>query len=259
VSQRGEQSGQLVAIFEEATSFRRNICEALVDMGHEVATIESWEEAERFVAERDHEIDVGILGSRIPGSPTGELLEVVQDELGALFPSFRSMSVRRPTTIEALALRRRGGCGFLERTSSIKEIVFRVDAQLRGLTPSTYVAAPRVQLDMPMTFSHCSDDQGIGEEKSADTPQWDHGLLRNISRTGLLVTTSSTPQPGDELQIRLSLSEEIAQVNCRGRVVRVEQPLADRGREVGVVFEQLSLQQERSFSEFVMGRLRVHL
>ncbi len=249
MSQQREQSGQLVAIFEEASGFRRNVSEALVDMGHQVELIDSWEEAERFVAERSDEIDVGILASRLPGAPVGELLEVVQDELGALFPSFRSMSVRRPTPLEALALRRRGGCGFLERTSSVKEIAFRVDAQLRGLTPSTYVGAPRVQLDLPMTFNNSHNN------KSVEPRQWDYGLLRNMSRTGLLVRTSSTPQPGDELQIRLSLSDKIAQVNCQGRVVRVEPPAEDRSREVGVIFEQLSLKQERSFSEFVMNRL----
>ncbi len=250
MSQQREQSGQLVAIFEEASGFRRNVSEALLDMGHQVELIDSWEEAECFVAERSDEIDVGILASRLPGAPVGELLETVQDEFGALFPSFRSVSVRRPTTLEALALRRRGGCGFLERTSSVKEIAFRVDAKLRGLTPSTYVAAPRAQLNLPMTFNRCSS-----AAKSEKPSQWDYGLLCNMSRTGLLVTTSSSPQPDDELQIRLSLSEEISQVNCRGRVVRVEPPTADRSREVGVIFEQLSLQQERSFSDFIMNRL----
>ncbi len=251
--QQREQSGQLVAIFEEASGFRRNISEALLNMGHQVELIDSWEEAELFVAERSDEIDVGILASRLPGAPVGELLEVVQDELGSLFPSFRSMSVRRPTTIEALALRRRGGCGFLERTSSVKEIAFRVDAQLRGFTPSTYVAAPRVQLNLPMTFNNSENVESEGPG------QWDYGLLRNMSRTGLLVTTSSSPQLGDELQIRLSLSEEIAQVNCRGRVVRVEPSPLARSREVGVVFEQLSMKQERSFSEFIMNRLSTEL
>lgn len=254
MSQQREQSGQLVAIFEEASAFRRNVGDALIDMGHGVEVIESWEEAEAFVAERAHEIDVGILGSRLPGAPNAELLDLVQDEFGAMFPSFRSVSTRRPTPLEAIALRRRGGCGFLERTSSIKELVFRVDAQLRGLTPSTYVAAPRVKLNMPMTFNRCAS----GNE-TLDRNQWDYGLLCNLSRTGLLVTTSSSsPKPGDELQIRLSLSEEISQVNCRGRVVRVDDSAGDRNRGVGVVFEDLSLQQERSFADFVMGRLGVN-
>ncbi len=245
MSGAGPKKGQLVAIFEEASTFRANVSEAVQRLGHGVELAGTWEQAESLMAQRGDEITVGLLAPQLPGAPEGSLLDNLREHFETRFPVFSAMS-RQPNQEQAQELRSKGGCGFLERTSSTREIAFRIDALLRGLTPATFVAAPRVELNLPVTFI-------VGAREQAE---WRAGLLCNLSRTGLFVSTHSMPEAGKEIELRFNLEEESDGIRCKGRVVRQQHNgSSPYPAGIGVAFKNLPYSEERRFSDFVMGRL----
>ncbi len=245
MSEVGPEKGQLVAIFEEPSTFRANVSEALQRLGHRVEHAGTWEQAEDLMGQRGDEITVGVMAPQLPGAPEGSFLDALREHFESRFPIF-SATHGLPTHQQALHLRSRGGCGFLERTASTREIAFRIDALLRGLDPSTFVAAPRVELNVPLTYIVDAREQA----------EWRAGLLCNLSRTGLFVSTRAMPEEGREIELRFNLEEKADGVRCRGRVVRQQHNgTSPYPPGIGVAFENLPYVEERRFSDFVMGRL----
>jgi len=241
------EGDRVVAVFEEPSAFRNNVAEAIVDLGYRIELVGSWDEASAFMVRQGQRIDIGVLATHLPGAPQECLLLALQERFTMRFPFFSSV-IQRPNSEVCTEVRRRGGCGFIERQSSIREIAFRIDACMRGLKPSTFVAAPRVPLAIPVLYSLVPQT----------SQTWRTGTLRNLSRSGVYMSTPFLPQTGEMLELSFALSPEgFEHLRCHGRVVRhadIERE-AESQNGVGIAFESLSHEMERYLTEFAMQEI----
>jgi len=241
------EGNRVVAIFEEPSAFRNNVAEAVIDLGYQIEAVGNWGEACAFMERPGQRIDIGVLAMQLPGAPQESLLLALQERFVTRFPFFSSVG-HRPDSQVCLEVRQRGGCGFIERQSSIREIAFRIDACMRGLKPSTFVAAPRVPLAIPVLYSVATQT----------LQTWRTGILRNLSRSGVYMSTPFLPQTGEVLELSFALSPEgFEHMRCHGRVVRhadVERE-AEPQNGVGIAFESLSYEMARYLTEFAMQEI----
>ena len=92
----------------------------------------------------------------------------------------------------------------------------------RGNRVAVGARAARFPVEMPVRY------------RGVDELDWHEGVTENVSRSGVLFRSGCAVNPNAEVQMDFLLPVEVvgsagAEVECRGRVVRVEEPAGEPG------------------------------
>ena len=158
------------------------------------------------------------------------------------------LTCERPPTPEQVAeAHRHGIVGYLHKQDDLAEILLRVNAYLEGRLATNHTSALRTRVLASV-------------ELRSDSPHDDDlrfGLVRNISRTGMLVSVVSPPAVGSKVRLSFLLPTRSAPIRCDGRIVWLQ---SDRGppggTDAGIEFEHLQPDDSEFLHRFVLGRLR---
>ncbi|MEE8473701.1 MAG: PilZ domain-containing protein [Myxococcota bacterium] len=236
-----------VAVFDGAVEFREALEGGLRRIGIDVHVAGTWKEARELLESGGVSPVLAIVDADLPGRPpeqAPEKLLQATNEMCAILISCDSAPGRK----EIVARNRWNGVvGYLERQTELAELVFRVQAFLTGRLTTSYVSALRTRTLSPARLTPLEGDDR--REKV--------GLVRNLSRTGILLSVVHPPAVGMKLDLSFRLPPRITPIECTGRVMWDEKdgPGTD-GSGVGIEFDEMEADDAEAVTDFVLGKLR---
>ena len=152
-----------------------------------------------------------------------------------------------PTPEQVAEAHRHGIVGYLHSQEDIEEIVLRVNAYLEGRLATGYTSALRARVLVRVELR--SDDPADADPNFA--------LVRNISRTGMLVSVVSPPAVGSKVRLSFQLPPRTTPIRCDGQIVWLQSGRGPSGgTDVGIEFEGLQPEDREFLRSFVLARLR---
>ena len=235
---------QTVLVLEGAADFREALDRGLSDSGTIVHAAGTWEAADRLLERLGSAFSLAILDPDLPGAVPRDASRFPTLPNGR-WPVF--LTCESPPTPEQIAeAHRRGIIGYLHRQADMEEILLRVNAYLEGRLVTSHAHALRVRVLACVEM--CSSGSQDGDPVS--------GLLRNISRTGMLLSMISPPALGTKIRLSFQLPSRTTQIRCNGRVVWLQSEHGPGGPDAGIEFEDLQPDDAEFLHRFVLERLR---
>ena len=233
-------------ILEGAPGFREVLREALAELGISAHTAGTWEEARDFLREPGHRFSVGIVDVDLPGKPCQSIIGGFPLLAGGRWPIFLTCE-EPPSRDEVEKAHRQGIIGYLHRAADLHENAFRVQAYLEGRLATAYLSAPRARILAPVQIAP--------KDSEDDRPLL--GLVRNISRGGMLVSMVSAPPEESRVSLCFQLPPRSSAIRCEGRIVWREAHHGMMGSTVaGIEFETLEAEDKEFIHRLVLGMLR---
>ncbi len=236
-----------VVVFDGSVEFREALRTGLRGLGIDVHVAGTWKEAQELLELGGVTPALAIVDADLPGRPpelAPEALVQSADELCPTLISCESGPVREEI---AAGGRRDGVVGTLDRWAELEETLFRVQAHLAGRLTTSYVSALRTRTLAPVQLTPL--------EGNDRRPQV--GLVRNLSRTGILLSVVTPPAVGMRLGLSFRLPPRMSPIECTGRAMWAESdgPGAS-GSGVGIEFDELAADDAEAVSGYVLGRLK---
>jgi len=243
----GKKLGKVILIADDTLPLRVMLEEVLTEAGYEVITASDGIEAWHLINSRFKELDLVVLDLLMPKMSGFEILSRLKQE----FPQRRfpvlALSGIFKSDKEMIKLKEMGANGYLNKTSVIDEILYRVNTLF-----CTYVSQarryPRVLYSLPVDYQ-------------SDTAKYS-SYTTTISIGGCFIRTLK-PAPKDAI---LTLSLEIPSCECK-EIIRLQsrvawfndyyldfKPNAPPG--MGIEFKELSEEALECLKELVEMKLR---
>lgn len=220
--------------------FSEPLRQALEGLGARLCEVESWKEARDLLEDDDDAVSLAIIDAELVLDPSSTARPRL--DAGAGWPAFL-LSQRAPSSQVVVNAYRLGFLGYLSHECPLDETVFRVRAFLENQDPRHYSTAPRVSMIGPVQLTLRDDD--------AARPL--SGLQFNISRTGMMLRTISTPPVRTRVTVSLWLPQELEPISIHGHVVWVE---GDSGRHVagaiGIEFEESDSANQKTLLAYIL-------
>ena len=236
-----------VAVFDGAVEFREALEERLRRLGVEVHAAGTWKEAQELLESGGVAPVLAIVDADLPGRSPNQAPETLlesADEVCSILISCDSAPERAKITATN---RSSGVVGYLDRSSELDEIVFRVQAVLTGRLTTSYVSALRTRTLSPVRLTPLEGDDRRQQM----------GLVRNLSRTGIHLSVVRPPPVGTKTELSFRLPPRISPIECTGRVKWSEgDGRGDDGSGVGIEFDEMAADDAEAVADFVLGKLR---
>lgn len=236
-----------VVVFDGAAEFREALRAGLGALGIDVHVAGSWKEAQELLELGGVTPALAIVDADLPGRPPElgpEALVQCADEGCSTLISCEFGAVREEIAARS---RRDGVVGYLDRSAELEETLFRVQAHLAGRLTTSYVSALRTRTLAPVQLTPLDGDDR--------RPQV--GLVRNLSRTGILLSVVKPPAVGTRLSLSFRLPARMSPIECTGWVIWAESDgPGDSGSGVGIEFDELAADDAEAVSGFVLEKLR---
>ena len=235
-----------VAVLEGTAEFRKALEKGFGGLGITVHAAGTWDEAIGLMADLGSTIAVAILDTDLPGRPCQGIVENLPLLPNGRWPVFLTTE-REPDPEEVAEAHRRGIIGYLHKPADLDENLFRVEAYLEDRLAQSDMCAPRTPAVATVRL----------EPRSAHHGEPRIALVRNISRTGMRVSTISAPPVSATVTLTFRLPYRTAPVQCAGRVVWLKAHDDLNGRmDAGIEFEDLQPDDLEHLHRYVLGKLR---
>ena len=236
-----------VAVFDGAVEFREALRSGLRGLGIDVQVAGTWKEAQELLESGGVTPVLAIVDEDLPGRPPEQAPETLVQSADEICPFLISCDSAPGREEIAAENHRNGLVGYLERQSELEEILLRVQAFLTGRLTTRYVSALRTRTLSPVRLTPLEGDDRRQQM----------GLVRNLSRTGILLSVIRPPAVGARLDLSFRLPPRVAPIECTGRVTWTESDgPGSEGSGVGIEFDEMAADDAEAVAGFVLGKLR---
>jgi DNA-binding response OmpR family regulator len=193
-----------ILVADDTALFRALISDALGEKGFEVVTAADGEQALAILQESSSQLDLAVLDLEMPGRTGEEVLEQLHADAEA-----PRVPVLMLTGIEfdpdrVRRLRELGASGYISKSSSVDEILERVQSVLQPGSGEAPAASP--QAEVYALVEYRDDEQ-----------TW-NGISHTLSATHLFVRTIQGQPVGTRLRLSFELPGSGARIEAEGIV-----------------------------------------